>query len=72
MPGRLAAAWIVWLGTMPALIVFSWAAVERCMATTPDDDCGAVYMLVAGWLLPWAIGIGLLAFATILFRPRAG
>jgi hypothetical protein len=72
MRGKLAAAWLVWLGTMPALIVFSWVAVERCMATTPGNDCGVAYMLVAGWLLPWAIGIGLLAFATVLVRPRAG
>jgi hypothetical protein len=71
MRGKLAAAWIAWLSTMPALMLLMWLAMERCMATTPEDDCGVVFMLPAGWLLPWAIGLGLLALATFLFRPRA-
>lgn len=64
------AAWVVWLLTLPAVFAFAWVAVESCMATTPGGDCGIVYMLPAGWLVPWAIGVVLLAMATVIFRPH--
>jgi hypothetical protein len=72
MPRRMTAAWVAWLLTLPAVFVFAWVAVERCMATTLDDDCGVVYMLPVGWLLPWAIGVIVLGFGIVVFwrRPR--
>jgi hypothetical protein len=46
--------------------------VERCIATTPTEECGIVYMLPVGWLLPWAIGVIVLVFGIAAFWRRPG
>lgn len=59
---------ILWLLTLPALAALAWVSVDRCMASTPYDDCGIVWMIPAAWFVPWLIGIGVLAFAALAFR----
>lgn len=68
MPRLLSVVWVVWLATLPAVAAFAWVSVEACMASTPGDDCGIVYMIPAAWLVPWLIGVAVLALGTVLFR----
>lgn len=64
----LTVLWIAWLLTLPAVLVFAWWLAEACTASTPDSDCGIVYMLPVGWTLPWVIGVGVMAFGIVVFR----
>jgi len=63
--------WIIWLLTLPVLAGLVWIGVERCLASTPGDDCGIAWMVFLGWLVPWSIGIVVLAtFSFVAFRQR--
>jgi hypothetical protein len=73
MPRALIVVFIAWVLTLPAVFVVAWLNVQACLASTPEDDCSIVYLVPAGWLLPWVIGVGVLAFGLAVFsrRPRA-
>jgi hypothetical protein len=58
--------WAVWLLTVPAMAGLMWIGTEQCLANTPDEECGIVWMIFFGWLVPWSIGI--LVLGTFSFR----
>lgn len=60
--------WILWLLTLPGVAVWTWFEVDRCATQPVYDDCGIAWIVPLGWLAPWAIGIGLLALATLVSR----
>ena len=62
---RLGLGWVVWLITLPAVALLVQARVDQCLATTPGDDCTIVWLLFFGWLVPWGIGIVVLAAITL-------
>jgi hypothetical protein len=68
MTMRRVLRWVLflWSITLPVVLVAAWVLVERCMATTPEDDCGIVYMLPAAWLVPWLIGLAVLALGLVI------
>jgi hypothetical protein len=72
MPRKLTALLVAWLLTVPVGFALAWVSVERCIATTPTEECGIVYMLPVGWLLPWAIGVIVLVFGIAAFWRRPG
>jgi hypothetical protein len=58
--------WIVWLLTVPVMAGAIWFGTEQCLASTPDEECGIVWMLFFGWLVPWTFGIAVLAAFSLL------
>lgn len=63
--------WIVWLLTLPGVVAWAWFGIGQCNAQPVHDDCELAWILPLGWLVPWAIGIGLLALATFVGTRRA-
>lgn len=68
MSRHLAGAWIVWLLTLPTVAGFAALTVTDCMATTPGDDCGIVWILPLQFTVLYVIGIAVLSIVTVLER----
>jgi hypothetical protein len=62
---HLRLAWAVWLLSLAGVGALVWWTIQRCLATTPGDDCGIAGLLFFAWLVPWSIGVALLLGLTV-------
>lgn len=64
------AGWVVWLLTLPGVATWTWFGIEQCKSQPIHDDCELAWVLPLGWLVPWVIGIVLLAVSGFVANRR--